>query len=96
MLSPTFTLVQTFDAETCSIWHFDLYRLENAAEIVETGLQEALDEGLSIIEWPEIVQEFLPNDRLMIQLRYNGDSRSATLQGLGSWQTRLKEIKVQA
>ncbi|HEY1259264.1 MAG TPA: tRNA (adenosine(37)-N6)-threonylcarbamoyltransferase complex ATPase subunit type 1 TsaE, partial [Stellaceae bacterium] len=50
--SPTFTLVQTYQAETVSIWHFDLYRLQAPEEAWELGIEEALADGISLIEWP--------------------------------------------
>jgi tRNA threonylcarbamoyladenosine biosynthesis protein TsaE len=51
--SPTFTLVQTYDGRDFPLAHFDLYRLESAGEALELGLDEALDTGAAIIEWPE-------------------------------------------
>ncbi len=51
--SPTFTLVQTYDAEIGVIWHFDLYRLSDSEEIYELGWEDALAGGVLLIEWPE-------------------------------------------
>lgn len=51
--SPTFTLVQTYDADIGPIHHFDLYRLKNPDEIYELGWEEAITEGITIVEWPE-------------------------------------------
>jgi tRNA threonylcarbamoyl adenosine modification protein YjeE len=51
--SPTFTLVQTYDTPRGTIWHFDLYRLEDPDEIHELGWEEALAGGIVIAEWPE-------------------------------------------
>ncbi len=51
--SPTFTLVQTYPAPDFDIWHCDLYRLGHADELVELGLEEALDSALVLIEWPD-------------------------------------------
>ena len=50
--SPTFTLVQSYAAPDFAIWHFDLYRLKDALEARELGMEEAVD-GLAVIEWPE-------------------------------------------
>ena len=50
--SPTFTLVQTYDG-TPAIWHADLYRLTDAAEIDELGLTDAMDDSIALIEWPD-------------------------------------------
>lgn len=51
--SPTFTLVQTYETKAFPIWHFDLYRLKDPAEIYELGIEEAMHHGVSLIEWPE-------------------------------------------
>jgi tRNA threonylcarbamoyl adenosine modification protein YjeE len=51
--SPTFTLVQTYDSAKGPIYHFDLYRLKSSEEIYELGWEEALSEGIVIVEWPE-------------------------------------------
>ena len=51
--SPTFTLVQQYDAPLCALWHFDLYRLSDSSEIYEIGWEEAMDGGVSLVEWPE-------------------------------------------
>jgi tRNA threonylcarbamoyladenosine biosynthesis protein TsaE len=51
--SPTFSLVQLYETAKGTVWHFDLYRLENATQAWELGLEEAIGEGISLIEWPE-------------------------------------------
>ena len=50
--SPTFTLVQTYDS-TPPIWHYDLYRLNDPEEVLELGMDEAFDQGITFIEWPQ-------------------------------------------
>lgn len=66
--SPTFTLVQIYENEIAPIYHFDCYRLEDPEEIYEIGWEEALDGGISIIEWPSRIEPFLPRRRLDITL----------------------------
>jgi len=51
--SPTFTLVQRYQTQNLAISHFDLYRVESASELNELGLEDALDEGAALVEWPE-------------------------------------------
>lgn len=51
--SPTFTLVQTYDTAKGTLYHFDLYRLEDPEEIYEIGWEEALSGGIALVEWPE-------------------------------------------
>jgi tRNA threonylcarbamoyladenosine biosynthesis protein TsaE len=86
--SPTFTLVQTYEVEGMVLAHFDLYRLTDPEEIHELGLDEALDEGVALIEWPERLQGRLPPDRLDIVLTTEGEGRTATLTSYGSFKDR--------
>lgn len=71
--SPTFTLVQTYDAAGTEIWHFDLYRLKDPDEVYELGWEEALGGAISIIEWPVRLGHLLPADRLDIHLTLTPD-----------------------
>jgi tRNA threonylcarbamoyladenosine biosynthesis protein TsaE len=86
--SPTFTLVQTYEAEGLVLSHFDLYRLDDPNEIHELGLEEALDDGVALIEWPERLEGRLPPDRLDIVLTAHGEGRTATLSAHGSFKGR--------
>lgn len=95
--SPTFTLVQFYDSDP-PIAHFDLYRLSRPEEAFEIGLDEALDEGCAVIEWPERLGEepgrFLGPDRLVIAISEQGEGRLATVSGAGTWEAKLKELHV--
>lgn len=66
--SPTFTLVQTYEGDSGEIWHFDMYRLERPEEVFELGLEDALVDGISLIEWPDRMGTYIPRDRLDIRL----------------------------
>lgn len=68
--SPTFTLVQTYEAPKFVLWHFDLYRLEHSSEIYELGIEEAYAGGVSLIEWPERLGTSLPREYVEIELSY--------------------------
>ncbi len=90
--SPTFTLVETYDGEDLSIWHFDFYRLEKPADAWELGIEDALEEGASLIEWPERGPK-LPQDRLMTIRFVQGDSgRRTEIIAAPSWCGRLEAI----
>jgi tRNA threonylcarbamoyladenosine biosynthesis protein TsaE len=88
--SPTFTLVQFYAGERGALAHFDLYRLEKAEEAFELGLDEALDQGAAVIEWPERLGHHVPRDRLdiVLQLGEDGVSRHARLTPHGAWEDR--------
>ncbi|MFV0431546.1 MAG: tRNA (adenosine(37)-N6)-threonylcarbamoyltransferase complex ATPase subunit type 1 TsaE [Alphaproteobacteria bacterium] len=70
--SPTFTLVQTYQNNQTEIWHFDLYRLEEPEEVFELGLEEALNNAISLIEWPQNMGSFLPQNAIKIYIE-SGD-----------------------
>ena len=95
--SPTFTLVQFYESDP-PIAHFDLYRLSRPEEAFEIGLDEALDEGCALIEWPERLGEdparFLGRDILTIALAEAGEGRTATVSGAGAWEARLENVHV--
>lgn len=97
--SPTFTLVQFYETAP-PVAHFDLYRLERASEAAEIGLDEALDVGAAVIEWPERLgddpEHWLGPDRLVIRLQEDGAGRLATVSGAGRWEEALKEIHVRS
>ena len=93
--SPTFTLVQFYETEP-PIAHFDLYRLERPEEAREIGLDEALDVGAVLIEWPGRLggdlARVLGPDRLTISLSEAGDGRDATVSGVGAWAEKIERL----
>ena len=90
--SPTFTLVQFYDGARFPLAHFDLYRLERPEEAFEIGLDEALEDGAAVIEWPERLGGRLPADRLDIDIAMNGEGRTARLAAHGAWEGRTLEF----
>ena len=89
--SPTFTLVQVYDLPDAPIWHFDLYRLGGPEEVRELGLEEALGEGIVLVEWPDRLDSLLPPSRLEITLLAGDgeEARRARLVGYGEGGRRL-------
>ena len=76
--SPTFTLVEVYETPRGTFWHFDLYRLETPGQVFELGWEEALAEGIVLIEWPERLGDLLPK-HLSVTLEVDGDGRRALL-----------------
>jgi len=72
--SPTFTLVQSYDLRI-PVAHLDLYRLAEASELDELGFDEALSEGICLVEWPEKAEEVLPADRITLTFSHEGEGR---------------------
>ena len=90
--SPTYTLLQTYPADGFDIYHFDFYRLEKPEDCLELGLDDALDYGASLMEWPERLGRYLPEDNLSVDIAFEGDGRTATLTAGPSWKDRLHEL----
>ena len=92
--SPTFTLVQIYEAEAGELYHFDVYRLEQADEALELGIEEAFNEGISLIEWPERAGALLPKMRLDVTLAFgeSDETRVVRIERLGNWNGRLNEL----
>ena len=67
VLSPTFSLVNIYDLKNIKVWHYDLFRLKNKTEIFELDFELALSDCV-IVEWPEIITEYLPHKRIDIHL----------------------------
>ena len=83
--SPTFTLVQTYQTDGMTVSHYDLYRLTDASEMRELGLDEALEDGAALVEWPERAADYLPQDALNVRLS-ESSGRRALLEGPARWQ----------
>jgi len=78
--SPTFTLVQSYDLRI-AVSHFDLYRLADVSELDELGLDEALSDGICLVEWPENALAALPKTRLTATFSHLDDGRHVTISG---------------
>ncbi|WP_137700930.1 tRNA (adenosine(37)-N6)-threonylcarbamoyltransferase complex ATPase subunit type 1 TsaE [Marimonas lutisalis] len=93
--SPTFTLVQVYDAPGFEIWHSDLYRLGHADEVIELGLLDAFETALCLVEWPDRLGDLAPPDALHMAfaLGQDEDARTLTLDWRGGdWATRLQGV----
>lgn len=75
--SPTFNIVNTYIAENqTKVHHFDLYRIKHIEELDEIGFWEYLDSGdLCVIEWPEMIEEYLDVDYLKLQIKHSGEQQ---------------------
>jgi tRNA threonylcarbamoyladenosine biosynthesis protein TsaE len=76
--SPTFTLVQTYEADV-EIWHSDLYRLSHPDEVLELGLDEAFATAICLIEWPDRLASLTPETAISITLSAQGEGRLAVI-----------------
>lgn len=83
--SPTFTIVNEYDANNRKIYHFDLYRLSDVDEFYAIGGEEYLQSGICIFEWGEMIEDILPNS--YIKITFSRDIENTDLRKL-----RIEEI----
>lgn len=94
--SPTFTLVQTYDAADFEIYHYDMYRLKSPEEAYELDIEEAFYNGVSLIEWPEKIGSLLPKDIWKITISTQGTERVFDIETVSEEKSqRLEEIFVE-
>lgn len=73
--SPTFAIVNEYeDGQGNPIYHFDFYRIKRLVEAYDIGFEEYLDSGnLCLIEWPELIEELLPEDTVKVSIEEQED-----------------------
>ena len=80
IISPTFNIIQTYPSKIAKIWHIDCYRLKSADEFYELGIEEAFSDCITIIEWPEIIEDMLPNNTIKINFSKANDLRTIAIK----------------
>ena len=94
--SPTFTLVQTYEDGAAEIWHCDLYRLTQIDDLIELGLDHAFDTAICLIEWPDRLGSYTPENALTLSLvAPKGAADTAhqlSVSGADSWVARLEGL----
>ena len=78
--SPTFTIVNEYKKNDISIYHFDVYRLEDSSEFYEIGGEEYFENGICLIEWGELICDALPKD--YIQITFEKDENNENIRFL--------------
>lgn len=96
--SPTFSLVQSYVTPRGVVHHFDLYRLSGAADVRETGFEDAQADGLALVEWPDRATGLLSHDKLRVVLSDAPDPRHRAMRllGDGNWGERLHHVQTVA
>ena len=92
--SPTFTLVQSYDAKNGDqIWHFDFYRLERDEEAYELAIEEAFENAICLMEWPEKIEALIPEDTLWLGIVTLDDTRrKIVFHAPENWAPRINKI----
>ncbi len=89
--SPTFTLLQSYEAPNFEVFHFDLYRIKSAEEIFEIGVEEAIYSGVSLIEWPEKMGGYLPRDIFKVELFPQDNGRRLQISAVS--QNKIRRLQ---
>ena len=70
--SPTFAIVNEYEAHDASIYHFDFYRIKKIEEVYDMGYEDYFySGGLCFIEWPELIEDLLPEDAVKVTISVN-------------------------
>lgn len=96
--SPTFALINEYKGRI-PVYHFDVYRLENAHELYDLGFDEYFyGKGVCIIEWADKIQKMIPHENIVIDIEKSDDleSRILHIRGYGSrYDELIKELELQ-
>lgn len=91
--SPTFTLVQAYDTPTGqTLLHSDLYRVENKEEVAALGLEDALETGMVVVEWPDRLPPHLLGSALWIKLDHDRETRRVRAAAPQHVSARLQSV----
>ena len=91
--SPTFTLIQEYKCKNFVLGHADLYRIKNNSELDALGIENILEHGCLLVEWPEKIKELYENNTLEIKFKDISGRKSIKLKNIKGWETRLKILK---
>lgn len=72
--SPTFTILQSYEEGRLPFYHFDVYRIADVEEMEEIGYEDCFyGEGVSLVEWPGLIRELLPEDAIWISIEKDAE-----------------------
>ncbi len=78
--SPTFAIINEYSGKDDTIYHFDFYRIKKLEEVYDMGYEDYFYSGaLCFIEWPELIEEVLPEDAVKVQIIEKEDGTRAVL-----------------
>ena len=78
--SPTFAIINEYSGKDETIYHFDFYRIKKLEEVYDMGYEDYFYSGaLCFIEWPELIEEVLPEDAVKVQITEKEDGTRAIL-----------------
>jgi len=87
ILSPTFNIVFDYKIKNLTIMHYDLYRLKNSKDVNELGIFAEINDHITLIEWPELIEK-KPDNRIEMFFSYSDEDlrkRNLKINGYGKW-----------
>ncbi len=87
ILSPTFNIVFDYEIKNLKIMHYDLYRLKNSKDVNELGIFAEINDHITLIEWPELIEK-KPDNRIEMFFSYSDEDlrkRNLKINGYGKW-----------
>jgi tRNA threonylcarbamoyladenosine biosynthesis protein TsaE len=78
--SPSFVLFKEYHCGRYPLYHLDLYRIKHEDELLDLGLLDMLESGITVIEWPEIAENFLPYTNLKLSFGFEGSQRFVEIE----------------
>ena len=72
--SPTYAILNVYEGEKICVNHFDMYRITSEEDLYSTGYEEAILRGITVCEWSENIEEFLPEHHIRIVFRKQGEN----------------------
>lgn len=97
--SPTYTLVQVYDDGIAEIWHSDLYRLSGPDDVVELGLDDALETAICLVEWPDRLGDMAPESALTLRFDMSREGDARDLRATWSaprWDEAIRGLRADA
>ncbi len=79
--SPSFILLKEYHTGMLPLYHLDLYRMKEEDELMDLGIFDMIESGVTLIEWPELAENLLPYKNLCIRFVYDGEKRFAEISG---------------
>ena len=91
--SPSFVIAHLYAGGPMPVWHLDLYRLEDPAEIDDLDIDQYLPEhGVALVEWASRARTSWPKDRIAVELEIDGDKRRGTVRGFGACARVVRDL----
>lgn len=90
--SPSFVLFKEYHCGRFPLYHLDLYRLKSEDELLDLGLLDMLESGITVIEWPELTENFLPYQTLKLRFGFEGEARYVELTPEAALQDAFHEL----